>query len=85
MKKIIAGIVVFTALSGCVDMADIEKKVCSDAIEQYEIAVRQGDKIQIAVQAGFVSAAMLQAKDEEGYREWKAVQDRAEKAAGIRF
>jgi hypothetical protein len=85
MKKIIAGIVVFTALSGCVDMADIEKKVCSDAIEQYEIAVRQGDKIQIAVQAGFVSAAMLQAKDEEGYREWKAVQDRAEKDAGLRF
>jgi hypothetical protein len=85
MKKIIAGIAVFAALSGCIDMADIEKQVCADAIEQYEIAVRQGDKIQIAVQAGFVSAAMLQAKDEEGYRKWKAVQDLAEKDAGIRF
>jgi hypothetical protein len=43
---------------------DIENKVASDAVEQYRIAERQGDKMQICVQAGLVSAAYLQAKDE---------------------
>jgi hypothetical protein len=32
MKKIIAGIAVFAALSGCIDMADIERQVCADSI-----------------------------------------------------
>lgn len=45
-------------------MQDIENKVASDAVEQYRIAERQGDKMQICVQAGLVSAAYLQAKDE---------------------
>lgn len=49
-------------------MSDIENKA-TDAVTQYEIAKRQGDKMQICVQAGFVTAAFLQAKDEKNYRE----------------
>ena len=52
-------------------LRDIEAKVATDAVEQYRIAERQGDKMQICVQAGIVSAAYLQAKDEANYRIWK--------------
>jgi hypothetical protein len=55
-------------------VADIEKQVAADALAQYEIAKRQGDPMQTCVQAGFVSAAYLQAKDEGSYRQWKSVE-----------
>lgn len=48
-------------------MADIHSQVAADAVAQYEIAKRQGDPIQVCVQAGLVSAAYLQAKDEPHY------------------
>lgn len=64
-------------------MADIEKKVAEDSVSQYNIAKRQGDKIQICVQAGLVSAAYLQAKDEAKYSEWKSIESADCKAAGI--
>jgi len=53
------------------DMKKIEDQVAADAVAQYNIAKAQGDKIQICVQAGFVSAAYLQAKDEPNYQTWK--------------
>ena len=53
-------------------MAEIEKAVATDAVKQYQITKRQGDKMQICVQAGLVTAAFLQAKAEDDYREWKA-------------
>lgn len=55
-------------------MADISQQVAKDAEAQYEIAKRQGDPIQVCVQAGFVSAAYLQAKDEASYVRWKATE-----------
>lgn len=64
-------------------MADIENKVAEDSVEQYNIAKRQGDKIQICVQAGLVSAAYLQAKDEAKYTEWKSIESSDCKAAGL--
>jgi DNA-directed RNA polymerase subunit RPC12/RpoP len=64
-------------------MQSIQNKVAADAVEQYEIAVRQGDKIQIAVQAGFVCAAYLQAKDEPNYRKWKEIERQAKINAGL--
>lgn len=65
------------------NMDDIYQKVASDAVEQYRIAERQGDKIQICVQAGLVSASYLQAKDESSYRNWKDIEDMACKRAGL--
>lgn len=65
------------------DMQQIENKVADDAVAQYSIAKNQGDKIQICVQAGFVSAAYLQAKDEANYNKWKATQKSDCTAAGI--
>ncbi|UKE64663.1 hypothetical protein [Xanthomonas graminis] len=51
---------------------DVYKRTASDAATRYEIAKREGDPLQICVQAGFASAAYLQAKDESNYRTWKA-------------
>jgi hypothetical protein len=64
-------------------MQQAEKKVATDAVAQYEIAQKSGDKIQICVQAGFVSAAYLQAKNEPKYLEWKGIEKTDCAAAGI--
>lgn len=60
-----------------------EYKVIDDAVNQYNIAKRQGDPIQICVQAGFVAAAYLQANDEYYYRQWKRVESAKCKTAGM--
>jgi hypothetical protein len=65
-------------------MQQIENKVADDAVQQYEIAKRQGDKIQTYTQAGMVAAAYLQAKDEANYNKWKAIEDSCAKAAHIK-
>jgi hypothetical protein len=62
---------------------DVNKKVSADVVQQYEIAKRQGDKIQICVQAGIVSAAYLQEKNEASYRQWKAIEKADCSSAGI--
>jgi MFS family permease len=48
----------------------IESKVAADAVEQYEIAKRNGNRIDVCVHAGLVKAAYLQAKDEVSYKRW---------------
>ena len=65
------------------NMATIQADVARDAVTQYEIAKKQGDRIQICVQAGLVSAAYLQAKDEANYRRWKATEAADCKRAGV--
>jgi hypothetical protein len=40
-------------------------------LKQYEIAKRDGSKMDACVHAGLVAAAYLQAKDEAKYQEWK--------------
>lgn len=54
------------------NMQRIEDRVASDAVHEYEIAARQGNRMQICVQAGMVAAAYLQAQDEPDYRTWKS-------------
>jgi hypothetical protein len=64
-------------------MQAIENKVAEDAVKQYEIAKREGDKMQIYIQASLVAAAYLQANDEPNYRKWKAIERKAGNAAGL--
>ncbi len=65
------------------DMAKVEHQVANDAVNQYKIARRQGDPIQICVQAGMVSAAYLQAKDEIKYQTWKRTEAHDCERAGV--
>lgn len=64
-------------------MNDINQKVASDAVEQFNMVKRNGDKMEICVQAGMVSAAYLQAKDEANYSKWKQEEKVACAAAGL--
>ena len=52
----------------------IQDHVADDAVKEYEIAERQGDKMQMYVQAGLCAAAFLQAQDEPNYRKWKDIE-----------
>ncbi len=51
-----------------------EKAAVSDAIEQYNLVKRSGSAVDACVHAGIVAAAMVQAKDEDGFKHWKAVE-----------
>ncbi|MAQ92642.1 MAG: hypothetical protein CMM84_03800 [Rhodothermaceae bacterium] len=62
------------------EMDQIEDQVAADAVNQYDIAKRNGDPMDICVQAGLVAAAFLQAENESAYAEWKDV-ERADCAA----
>lgn len=64
-------------------MAKIHDQVAKDAVEQYEMAKRSGDKMQTCVQAGLVKAAYLQAKDEPAFQKWTATEKADCKAAGV--
>lgn len=64
-------------------MQPVYDKVAEDAVKQYQIAKRQGDPIQICVQAGFVSAAYLQAQREPDYQKWKKTESDDCQRAGI--
>lgn len=66
-------------------MSAIENKVAEDAVKQYEIAKRNGSPMDAYVQAGLVSAAYLQANDEENYKKWKQIESQEAKAAGLNF
>jgi hypothetical protein len=65
------------------DMSNIEKKVATDAVEEYRIAERSGTQIDRCVHAGLVAAAYIQAKDEENYRVWKRTERTDCDAAGV--
>lgn len=64
-------------------MAHVEQKVAQDAVSQYQIAKRNGDAMQTCVQAGMVSAAFLQAKDEANYKIWQATEKQDCEKAGV--
>jgi len=65
------------------DMQEITNQVAQDAVAQYNIAKRNGDAMQICVQAGLVSAAFLQSQDEANYNTWKAIEGQDCTAAGL--
>jgi len=69
--------------AGNKQMQKIENKVAADAVNQYNIAKRGSDAIQICVQAGFAAAAYLQAEDETNYHKWKSIEKSECRAAGI--
>lgn len=95
--KLIGGVVIVIVLLGIFfgsgqkaqdayvqqQMTNIENQVAEDAVKQYEIAKRQGDKIQIYTQASLVAAAYLQAKDEPNYIKWKEIEKKAAADAGM--
>ncbi len=81
MKKLFLFTLII-AFIGC-GMSYIENQVAEDAVKQYEIAKKQGDKIQICVQAGLASAAYLQAQNETKYNEWKDIEKKDCRAAGL--
>lgn len=73
-------LIVFVALTGCQQageeaLRDIENQVAEDAVAQYEMVDRHGSAIDRCVQAGLVSAAYLQAKNEEQYQFWKTIEN----------
>ena len=65
------------------EMQKIENQVAADAVNQYQIAKRQGNNIQVCVQAGLVSAAYLQAKDKPNYQQWKKTESEDCRRAGV--
>lgn len=82
-----AVLILASLLFGCdqaVDsqMQSIQNKVAEDAVKQYEIASRSGGAIDKCVQAGLVSAAYLQAKNESEYSHWKTIEKLDCSAAG---
>lgn len=67
-------IIALSTCGGDNNSENIEKQVATDSVEQYNIAKNQGDLMMICVQAGFVSAAYLQAKDDTNYNKWKDIE-----------
>lgn len=61
-------------------MAEIHDQVITDALEQYRITTQHGSQIDRCVHAQLVGAAILQAKKEQLYADWK-VRERQECAA----
>lgn len=53
------------------DMGKIEQQVAEDAVEQYGVVKRSGTPVDACVHAGLVTAAYVQAKDEDHYKMWK--------------
>jgi len=61
----------------------INSQVVDEALKEFEIVKKGGDKMEICVRAGFVAEAYLQAKDEAKYTEWKKTEKDLCKAAGM--
>lgn len=66
-------------------MEGIELQVAVDAENQYGIVARNGGSaIDRCVQAGMVTAAWLQANNDGKYEDWKKIETRDCRAAGLR-
>jgi hypothetical protein len=61
----------------------VKNTVAEDAAEQFEIAERAGDKMQMYVQAGICAAAYLRTKDEANYRKWLNIQREVRSELGL--
>ena len=57
--------------------------VAEDQIKVYDIAKKNGDKMETCAQAMVISQLFLQSKDEARWKEWKAKQKADCKAAGM--
>jgi hypothetical protein len=65
------------------EMGNIEMQVANDSVKQNSIAKASGSAIDRCVQAGMVSAAYLQAKDEANYKIWKQTEGVDCESAGV--
>ena len=65
------------------NLDQIKQQVASDSVQQYNIAKRDGTKMDACVQAGLVTAAYLQAQDESSYQQWKQIESADCSAAGV--
>jgi hypothetical protein len=82
MKKLIYISFIFLA-SACGQ--SIEEQVAQEEIENYNMALKGGDPIEIAMEAGLVAEMFKQAGDQENYLKWKKIAKEADKAAGLDF
>src|SRR5688572_6372486 len=57
-------------------MDDIYAKVSQDAVDQYRITAQSGGAMDRCVQAGMVTAAFLQEKNDAQYARWKETEKR---------
>ena len=64
-------------------LTKIETQVAEDAIKQYHIAKNNGSSMDAYIQAGLVTAAYLQANDEENYKKWKVIENQEAKNVGL--
>ncbi|MFC3903196.1 hypothetical protein SAMN05421749_104282 [Acinetobacter marinus] len=55
-------------------LESVYQQVVDESIQEYQIAKKHGDLVDVCVQAGLVSAAQLQAKNEDGYAKWKNIE-----------
>jgi hypothetical protein len=62
---------------------NLHQGVANDLEQRYEMAVRHGSRMDEYVAASLVTEAYLQAKDEDNYRKWRAIQRRAARRAGV--
>lgn len=81
MKKLLFISLLFSAIS----CQSIEEQLIQDEIDNYNLALKGGDLIEIAVEAGLVAELYKQAGDEENYLKWKAISKEADKNAGLDF
>lgn len=65
------------------EMQKIENKVAADAVQQYDIAKKNGSAMDAYSAASMVCAAYLQANDEPNYKKWKAIEKQEAKLAGM--
>lgn len=65
------------------DLQNIQTQVANDFEDQYKIAVKGGDKMEIYTSAQLVAEGYKQAKDEANYLKWKAIADKHKAEAGL--
>jgi uncharacterized lipoprotein NlpE involved in copper resistance len=73
--KFLLAFICAVALSGC----DYRDDAARDAVKQYELAVKGGNKAEIAVSAETVAQAYKLAGDEKNYLKWRKIADDAMK------
>ena len=81
MKKFIYLLFIFL-VSSC---GSIETQLANEEIKNYNMAVKGGDPIEIAVEASLVAELFKQAGDEKNYLKWKKIAKEADKKAGLDF
>lgn len=64
-------------------MQDASSSAAEDTIEEYRIVSRDGDKMQMCVISGIIAEQYLGAKDVNKYHQWKDINKRDCKAAGV--